>query len=505
MCGMRMKRRKLFRAIEGAAFCALLMCVIALVSRAVERKASVNKIQPFLERAQEFDVLFVGDSQMVNDVFPMELWKDYGIASYNTASYGNTMPVNYWTMMNALDYASPKLMVIGVKDLEKSYKLSGSSSDVHTAFDGYPLSLTKIRAIEDLMAGSVETDDDGNDYDSLRWEYYFTLGKYHTRWSELQLSDFRYDPNRTMGAQMTVGVSEPREYALIDEERRMEENGWGFLYLRRMIEECESRGIDVLLLHLPYPATEEEQEAANTVYTIAQDYGVGYIDFVYLDQVVDYETDCYDAFSHLNPSGAQKVTDYLGRYIVSHYDIPDRRTDAPYASWDNCYADYLQYKQYLLRLQSSPRSVLALLHDDSFSVCVSIAPGSDVYRDRRAMRLLQNIAREHIFEDDEEMRWADSLMPLALLDGAAQEREAYFLLFDSGAEGSAPIERVGEAEETFETSFGTLRYRMDGGKASLLAQDGEDFFAVAEGTNAPQMQILVVDNETGERVAVMRY
>ena len=302
---------------------------------------------------------------------------------------------------------------------------------------------------------------------------------------------------------MTVGVSEPREYALIDEERRMEESGWGFLYLRRMIEECESRGIDVLLLHLPYPATEEEQEAANTVYTIAQDYGVNYIDFVYLDQVVDYETDCYDAFSHLNPSGAQKVTDYLGRYIVQAYDIPDRRQDARYAAWDSDYEDYLQYKQYLICNQVSLRSVLMMLHDKSFSVCVSIAPGSDAYRDEKLLRLLQNIAREHVYADDEDVKWADALMPLEALDGAAEQREAYFLLVDRGAEESV-TECVGEADETFETSFGTIRYRMEDGAPSLL-QDGSDCFAVADGEDVPAIQVLIVDDLTGETVAVMRY
>ena len=499
-----MKRKKLIRVLEGALFCALLVCTVAFVSRVVERKASVNKLKPFLDRAREFDVLFIGDSHVVNDVFPMELWRDYGIASYNIASYGNTMPVTYWTMMNALDYASPELIVIGVMDVDKNYKLTGSSSDVHTAFDGFPLSLTKIRAIEDLMADSYETDDDGNYYADMRWEYYFTLGKYHTRWSELQMSDLRYEPNRMKGAQMAISVSDPNDYELIDGAQASEESGWGFIYLKKMIEECQNRGIDVLLVHLPYPATMEQQEAANAVYYVAQDYGVDYIDFVYLDQVVDYQVDCYDPFSHLNPSGAQKVTDYLGRYIAENYAIADRRADAGYAAWDDDYEAYLATKRFLIGGQSSLRSLLMMLHDASFSACVSIAPGSDAYRDEKVLRLLQNIAREHVFEDDEVVKWADALMPLTQLDSAAGQRDAYFLLVDRGAE-EIVTERVGEADEVFETSFGTLRYRMDGGVPSLLLEDGSDCFAAADGEDDVSIRILIVDNRTGETVSVMRF
>ncbi|MFQ9446959.1 MAG: hypothetical protein ACLR4A_06040 [Christensenellales bacterium] len=85
----------------------------------------------------------------------------------------------------------------------------------------------------------------------------------------------------------------------------------------------------MLLVHLPYPANEQQQMDANAVAYIAEDYGLNYIDFVSMDQVADYATDCFDAHEHLNPSGARKVSDYLGRYITEHYDVADRRGKRP--------------------------------------------------------------------------------------------------------------------------------------------------------------------------------
>ncbi len=497
-------KRKLRRVLRGAAFTALLLCVLAGVTRLVERKASRTRMTPFLRDAAQFDVLFIGDSHVVNDVLPMELWRDYGIASYNIASYGNTMAVSYWAMMNALDYATPKLMVIGTMDVEQNYKLSGSSSDVHTALDAFPLTLTKARAIEDLMNGYA-VDDDGRYYADMKGEYYFTLGKYHSRWSELTPNDFHPAFTSAKGGELAVGVATPRDYELIDEGLLMGEDTVGFDYLRRMIEECQRRGIDVLLTNLPYPATETQQMASNAVYYVAQDYGVDYLDFVYLDQVVDYRCDMYDSYSHLNASGAQKVTDYLGRYLRDHYDLPDRHEDAAYLEqWNADYAEYLQMKHdVLLRAWRNLNSTLMLLHDADYSACVVLAGDSPLYADERAMRLLQNIGRSHIFEEDGASAWSDALEPLGALFDAAADGLPYIALIDRGGERMRIADRAGAGEASIEASFGRLAFTAQGG-ALRIAVDGEEMLTEMQ-LGDQRALVLALDSATGEVVEALGF
>ena len=298
-------KKKIGGFLKAMLFCALTLGMVAGVSKLVERKESIEKMKPFLDRAGEYDVLFLGDSIMNTGVFPMEMWEKYGITGYNIASYGNTLPISYWALQNALDYAEPKLVVLDVQGTSKTYKLSGNSSDVHTAFDCYPISRTKIAALDDLMDDPYAVDDSGVAYADMKWEYLFTLGKYHSRWSELGAEDFRYvfhrDPvaqseltseyfhpiyNREKGAKSVMAVADAQDYDLIDEDRATEENGqWGFVYLRRIIEDCQKRGIDVLLVHLPYPASEEQQMDANAVYYIAEEYGGKFVggNFIYND------------------------------------------------------------------------------------------------------------------------------------------------------------------------------------------------------------------------------
>lgn len=499
-----MKKKNALRLIEAAVFCLLLLACVLFSAKVVERKASVSHLRPFLNHAEDYDVLFVGDSLVINGIFPMEMWEDYGVAGYNLASYGNTIPVTYWSLMNALDYADPQVVVIGIKDVEKRYKLSGSSSDLHTAFDGYPLSLTKIRAIEDLTDDPDAMDDAGVRYADMKWEYYFTLGKYHDRWSELGKNDFQPELNIQKGANMLVDVAEAEEYEIIDEWEATEENGCGFDYLRKMIETCIDRGIHVLLVHLPYPASDSAQRHANAVISIADEYGVDYIDFVNLDQVVDYGTDCYDERNHLNASGAKKVSDYLAQYIVDHYGIPDRREHEAYTHWWADYDQYIGHKRSFIEWQNELDKLLMLLHDRHFSAVIALDRNAPAYHDEKNGLLLHNAAREHVFEQDAFSKWSNALFPLEKLDEAVVEGCAYLAILDrKNQQINEWTEKDGPSE--VQTSFGRLSFGSEDGKVSMRIGQAELEMQKAEGNEAAYVHVLVVDDRTGETVKLFHF
>jgi len=450
----KMKKKTWLHVLQSCVFVLLLGIVLACCSRVLERKASSNQFGPFLKNPQQYDVLFFGDSRFVNCLFPMELWEDYGIAGYNLSCYGNTMPVTYWSMMNAFDYVTPKVAVIAINGVRKDLKVTGSSSDVHTAFDFFPLSRTKIQAIEDLMDDPQAADDDGNRYVDMKWEYYFTLGKYHSRWSEIVPNDFSGNPNVQKGADMMVGVAQCEDYDIIDDDLYAEEQGVGYSYMRRAIEECQERGIEVLLVHLPYPASEDSQMNANTVGSIAEEYGVDYHDFVRMDSVVDYAVDCYDQQAHLNPSGGWKITDFLGQYLRERYDLADHRGDSSYANWQQDQQNYAAYKQKLIAAQNNLESLLVMLHDDSVSVDIAVKEQADLYWNDQVLTLLHNMNREHVYEPEAYSKWSNSMFPLTGLEDALWSDEAYFVTLDRG--NAAVSEFVGEdAAWQAEQSFGS--------------------------------------------------
>ena len=372
---------------------ALLVAALAGLTKVLERKASYAKYAPFFAQEEDFDVLFMGSSHLLNSVFPMELWKDYGIVSYNFGGHGNQLATTYWVMENALDYTTPKLMVIDCFYLEYEMKTSMNFAQVHLSFDAFPLSRTKIRAAFDLLEDDAFHESWTLDMaQRTRLNLLWDFAVYHDRWADLTEDDV--DPAVTVekGAESRIAISTPNAPATVPYGSKLEGETVGVRYLRRMIEDCQARGIHVLLTYLPFPSTGVDLKNAARVQDIAKEYGVGYIDFLSLP-LLDDATDHYDPDSHLNPSGARKVTDYLGQYIKAHYDIPDRRQDEAYKAWEEDYRAYRDFQVSALKEQETLELYLMLLKSAHYDVEIQIMD-PQVWERPLFTELMENLGAE---------------------------------------------------------------------------------------------------------------
>lgn len=448
-------KRVLIHILDIILFICVLGLILMQLSYVMLRKETLVRFGGFFKNPKQYDVLIVGDSHTVNAIYPMELWHSYGLTAYNLSGYGNTLPVTYWITKLALEQADPKVVLICTKDLGFPQKLTASSGDLHTAFDCFPLSRTKAEAIWDLTDNPDAMDDYGYRFQDLRAEYLFPLLKYHSRWPEINIGDFGEVDSLQKGGTMAVNLAVPDKYT-ITEDIGSEDSGFGYQYLRKTIELCQSRNIDVILINPPYPAPYESQVRDGVAYYIAQEYGIPYLDFVYMDSIVDYNIDMFDSFSHLNPSGARKVTDYLGKYLTDHYSLANHKNDPLIApEWDKKYTEYDQYKLSHIDLrQGNPNLLLMLLHDPTLSLLFYIPEHSAIYHDSLKMRLIQNIARRHLFEEDEGSEWADALFPLDQLTAAANTESAYFLVIDR--KDHQIVEQTGTSFAAVHSSFGTI-------------------------------------------------
>lgn len=395
-------KRKLWRVTS----CILTLCLLAValnyLTNLMERKG--GKYQPFFEQKADFDVLFMGTSHVLDGVFPMELWNDYGIVSYNFGEGGNRIPTIYWVIENALDYTTPKLIVVDCLRLEMDEKTNSSSySFVHGAMDAFPLSATKIKGTLDLLDDPVVSKGiaDGTIVEGekrtpigLLWDF----SVYHSRWNELSKSDFQVTATSEKGAQSVISVAVPQDVPKVDRSEKLEEDTVGVEYLKKIIELCQDRGIDVLLTYLPFPADATDQKNANRVYDIAAEYGVNYINFLDMD-IVDYDTDCYDSDSHLNPSGARKVTDYLGTFIMENYRIPDQRGNSEYDGWFADYEAYTAMKVRTLQAQRGWDTYLMLLADKNLDAVIEIRNPA-VWNNAKFVNLAENLGIDMLSVSD---------------------------------------------------------------------------------------------------------
>lgn len=473
------------KGIKIVCRCLITLCLLAISLKALtglmERKESDFKYRPYFAQEEDFDILFLGTSHVINAVFPMELWHDYGLVSYNFGGHGNALATSYWVMKNALDYTTPRLMVIDCYFLGGNTKTS-SFFQVHQSMDTFPLSFTKVSSALDLLdddvvkekeaAGDI-ADADQRTYMSLLWDY----SVYHSRWNELIASDFDKAGSREKGAESRIAVSTPVEIPDVPPNRKLEEDTVAVAYLCKIIEECKSRGIEVLLTYLPFPSTEAAQMEANRVSDIAEQYDVNYINFLDME-LVNYGTDCYDPSSHLNPSGARKVTDYLGEYISSHYDIPDRRQQTEYSGWHNDYADYQDFKAENLKKQSSLDSYLMLLADKNYDVMFEIQDAS-IWNNDYYVSLLENLginARQIKKKTD------------AILVQEAGRQVDYFKQFCT-------------SQDSFRTAAGVVKTMLSEDGSRSVCLDGETLYCVPAGQDEnTDIRIVVFDKDTRAEV-----
>ena len=438
------------------------------LSACVERKASNVKYTSFYEQKESFDVLFMGTSHMINAVFPMELWKEYGIVSYNFGGHGNKVATSYWQLVNALDYVKPKLIVFDCFKIAEPDKVSSLKSQCHLSLDSIPLSINKARAVLDLF----------QNYSDLI-EYIFKFSVYHHRWNEIAKGDICMSVNFEKGAETRIGVATPNPIvsAPKTEMQEEEEESDGIHYLKKVVDVCKAKKISLLLIYVPFPARRWRLQESHKMIAFAKEYGVKSLGWEELQKYVDFDTDCYDSDSHLNSSGARKITRFLGQYIRQHYNMPDHRIDSSYASWHKDYQQYTQFKIRMIKDQKSLKNALMLLSDRNFSYAVYF-PNERCYQNKIIMKLLRNTGA-----DVEKIYFSS---PNLIVVDNKKEKVSY--------------RRV---NETTTTAFGkvSLNNSKDG---RTLKVNGHKILEIKNNENL-EAAVIVFENESGRLVVAAKY
>ena len=308
---------------------ALALSLLAL-NRVMLREDSEKKYGAFYGEKQPIDVFFLGTSHVMDAVYPTELYDRAGIIGYNLANPAETLEATAWTLKLALQRQKPKVVVVDVCYIDKAQRDAVYSLE-HLFLDAVPLSLTKWQAVRALFP------------ETRRAEYIFPLAAYHTRWEEMLFGggERMTDSEPFMkGAELRVGRAHPAAFTRTTEMDLTETEGKRAL--AQIIEFCRAEGIEAALLAVPYPADEAKQRMMNSAQAIADQYGVPFYNLFDGSAGVDFEVDCYDEASHLNPDGAVKVSAYLSERLAADFDLPDHRQDAAFSAWNDAVSAYRQ-------------------------------------------------------------------------------------------------------------------------------------------------------------------
>ena len=298
-----------------------------------------NKIGGFYNEPRgEFTAMFFGSSHIYASLSPLELWHETGVKSYVFATQLQPMWATYTYLKEALKYQSPQLVVV-------ECNMMGNNTEYHdngvnfSYMDDLRFSLDKV-ALAKVSAPKGERA-------PLLWNFMM----YHGRWDELEEEDYHtrkedlHDPYK--GYVLLPGQAVRPETIPPEEGESGALSEKNVYWLNRIIDLCQSRGIDLWLIKAPSNTALEETQRLRMeeVARIAAERGVPFDDFNNSYQEMGLTLDDFYDQRHLNSGGAVKFTDYFAYLMNRRY--PDLFAESEDADWQ---ADYEAYAAKLAEL-----------------------------------------------------------------------------------------------------------------------------------------------------------
>ena len=260
-----------------------------------------NALSVLNEPENSIDVLVLGDSESFTSISPYRLWEKQKITSYVCGQTGQQISEAYYLMKRAFQKQRPDLVILETNEL-----------------------FTHANLVEELRM--AVTEDEMSAEEALRTA---VILPDEVSWRGFEIRKGCRPCERTDC--MEAGEPQPLVFSIRH-------------YLKKIQSFCRKEGSQLLLLSVPSP---KNWNAAKhqIVSEYAREEGIDFLDLNPLTQdlKIDWKTDSYDGGDHLNLSGAEKVTDYLGEYLKQryHFSAPSAGADVR-DSWKAGLKEYLE-------------------------------------------------------------------------------------------------------------------------------------------------------------------
>lgn len=295
----------------------------------------------YQQEADTVDVLVLGTSCGYSGVNTNVLWTEYGIAVYNLCGAEQPYWISYYYLEEALKTQTPKLILV---DAKASIYQDDYSKRGRTILSTYGIRslITRMNAI----AACVRAED--------FLDYALAFPKLHSYYSNVKAENFVYPPtNRGRGAHwkgyIEMDATQQHEQpSLVWTNTRRTINARQKTYFEKLLTLAQAHDIPVMLVGFPNPDYENDHMYFNTLWSIAEEYGIRCVNYNDPEEDLDlrYASDFAD-WQHLNVKGSVTFSRRLGSDLRDMFDLPDRRNDPAYDTWQQCADDwYAKYPQY---------------------------------------------------------------------------------------------------------------------------------------------------------------
>lgn len=273
------------------------------------------------------DVIFYGSSHCYCTVNQAVLWENTGIAGFNFATGCSHLGNTYYYMKESLKTQHPKVMAVEVfYATEAKYGNVGNvyRNVLDMNWSGeYVDNAEYTKRSSDVPVASLA-------------EMLLKTPVIHTRYRDLSESDFRDKRLYGRGNYIFWEVNEDAEIPEACDIKAVGELTEETTYwLDKIVELADNEKIDLVFWVSPYLLKEDEAKIFNAVEEYSRRKGVEFINFnhIYEEIGFDYTTDMIDR-GHVNVSGSDKVTGWLGSYLQDKYNLPSHKQEEKYYLWE---------------------------------------------------------------------------------------------------------------------------------------------------------------------------
>lgn len=299
-----------------------------------------------LEEPGQIDVLNVGNSLCDVSLTPLELYRDYGITSYNMGRDLQTKEATCYAVKTALHKQKIKVLLWETDNLFGHMDNMAPYMEQLAEFNYYHFPVLRYHNCwENWLSGTK------------RDEFYkgFQIRK-ETMEPQYEKGHEETEPNEEDHEEAESNKKCPNKKAHETKEQLMEEREQERIEklrakialnkqltferdqmhaFKRIYNLCRANHIKLVLYSAPSMKYYQSRRRHDALTKLAEKYGIDYIDANF-DEIaigIDWSKDSYDGGKHLNLYGSRKMTKYLGEYLSTHCALTDHRGDPEYAAW----------------------------------------------------------------------------------------------------------------------------------------------------------------------------
>ena len=291
------------------------------------------------------DVLVVGTSIGYAGINPNVLWEEYGIAAYDLCSAEQPFWFTYYQLKEALKTQRPKVILLDAKPAIYTQDYSKKGRIILSTYG----SLSPENRIAAIRA-SLE------DPAKLR-DYLLMFPVLHNGYDKIEPQMLAFPPDNGGRGQNWKGyievdmVEQHSRPSFVWNRVRRNINAREEEYVRKIFELAREENTPMFLVCLPNPDYANDHMYMNYLWSLAEEYGVsgveGEVGINYNQPDLRFGlrySSCFADWQHLNVKGSVLFSKRLGEDLKARFDLPDRRGDERYASWqaaaDEWYARY---------------------------------------------------------------------------------------------------------------------------------------------------------------------